>query len=121
MAKQNPNTLAWTPDGKPANQGSPGASKPTDFLKNANGAGDSTPSPDPVASRPQKTQEEQEEVAYVAPQLRSRPQEPGTVEQRVDPTSIPTGGAGVRDMPSVARSGAGSVGNSRRPFRVKGG
>jgi hypothetical protein len=120
MAKQNPNTLAWTPDGKPANQGTSPA-KPTDFLTNANGAGDGTPTPDPsTVSRPQQTAEDAEEVErYIPPQDRSRAQQAGP--PGYNPASLSKGNPSVQDAPSAAKAGTGSVGNPRRPFKMKGG
>jgi hypothetical protein len=51
----------------------------------------------------------------------SREQTMGSVEQRVDPRSIPDGGPSIplSLTPAYRRNTAGSVGSTNKPFRVK--
>ena len=115
-----PGDRAATPfssrDGKPEGQGTT-IDRPADLLGKPNGSGDSTPPRDPLQSVPQRTADEEEREPYIGPADRSRAQIPGSVEQRVNPTTIARGGPTIADSPSVARSGTGSVGSGARPFR----
>jgi hypothetical protein len=105
-------------DGRPAGQGQT-TDKGTDFLQNASGQSTPAGARDFAGESPPQKEADQEETApaYVGPADRSHAQRPGTAAQRVAPQSIPEGGPGVRNVPSVARSGTGSVGSGARPFK----
>jgi len=88
-----------TPDGRPAGQGVTGGTySPPNRLQ---GEEDGRPSPP-------------------GPHMQSRPQQIGSPQQRVDPSSIASDGLTPPAKAPSYRAGTGSIGNASKPFKLKG-